>query len=86
MGRKTVEVESLRKFVNSMLATSTCSPDQRMGSILMLEEILHRSNNYGGYSYLDASQVPKGQLPGIIFNHEDVYNHQFPDESRRVYF
>jgi len=86
MGRKTVEVEPLRKFINSILANSTCSPEQRQGSIMILEEVLRRSGNYGGFGYLDASQVPAGQLPGIIFNEEDIRNHEFPDETRRVYY
>lgn len=73
MKRKTFEVNTIKTKVNSMLADSVCSPDGRMGMLHVLETILHETGNYAGFRYLEVSEVPNGQLPGI---HKDgpIYN------------
>lgn len=80
---ETVEVEYLRKAVNYLLANDAINTaDHRMGAITLLESALMRSGNYHGFRYLTTSEVPTGQLPGII-NHAGVPT--FPDDSRRYY-
>lgn len=54
MGRKTIDVEYMKAFANSMLAgTDPKQKDVRLGVSLMLEEILHRTGNYKGFKYND---------------------------------
>ena len=52
--RKTIKVEALAKTVNNMLEKSTCSKETRQGMIAVLEEVLHASNAYAGFRYLNG--------------------------------
>lgn len=65
MSRKTITVGQVVDFANYVLAHSTCSPEQRVGVICMVEAVLHHTDNYNGFCYLNVSEVPKGELPGI---------------------
>lgn len=81
--RKTVDVDEFRIKVNDMIALSTCSPEGRKGMMLVLEEVLHSTNNYRGFGYLRQKDVPEGELPGIV----DVENgFEFPDPTRVQYY
>jgi hypothetical protein len=62
---KTITVDALRDYVNDMLRRSTTTPDTRQGMIDVLESMLHLTNNYAGYTYLQQHEVPNGELPGI---------------------
>lgn len=73
MSRKTLDVEEFKNRINHLLKVSVCSPDTRQGLINALEDVLHSTGNYRGFSYLTGSEVPKDQLPGI--------NHGFYGES-----
>lgn len=64
-GRKTVEVSPILESVNIFLKESTDSSDRRQGHIDVLCQVLFQSFNYGGFRYLNESEVPEGQLPGI---------------------
>jgi hypothetical protein len=59
--------------------------------------VLHDGGVYDGFNYLQGSEVPAGQLPGVI--HDRAYmdasneeresmkpDHKFPDETRRSYY
>lgn len=95
--RRTIEVRRVLELVNTYLATQAKiraegeSEDyyrgMRQGHASLLGKILHDTGNYEGFTYLDATEVPKGELPGIIRNPRVPEGpHEFPDESRRMYF
>lgn len=86
MKRKTFEVNNIRTKVNSMLADSICSPDGRIGMLHVLETILHETGNYEGFRYLEVTEVPAGQLPGINGSAGN-YDKAFENTDRtRVYY
>jgi len=72
--RKTVNVESLVKTVNNMLACSTCSADMRQGMINVLEGVLHDARAYTGYRHLQSDEIPAGELPGVNFETNNLGN------------
>ena len=81
--RKTTRIVSLIKYVNRRNEWSTCPSDVRNGWNTLLEQILHSSGNYAGFRYLQVSEVPPGEQPGIqIVDGVNTY----PDESRRQYY
>lgn len=93
MARKTIEVDHIHKMVNNMLATSYGSYNDaniRIGALLVLENVLFATGNYKGFRYLDTSEIPSGEKPGInvapdgsILEYED----RFADtDSSRVYY
>ena len=61
---KTISIADLKLTVNEMLSISTCSPEQRMGTIVLFEHILYTTDNYEGFAYLGKDSVPEGHLPG----------------------
>ena len=69
--RKTIKVADVVVEVNRMLDESTCESSIRLGMISVLEMVLHRTNNYRGFSYLSLHH------PGL-----DQPGH---DDSRRRY-
>lgn len=82
---KTVRISILLTKVNKMLQESTCNPDVRKGMCVILETILHETNNYNGFYYLEQNEVPMTHGAGIIRDKTGNNNHQFPDDTRRKY-
>lgn len=82
--RKTIAINTLVDDVNRMLRDSTCTADVRLGMCAVLENMLHETENYDGYQYLTADEVPRGHLPGIDRS-KTFEEKRFPDESRRKY-
>lgn len=91
--RKTVEVEWIKDRMNYLLkhdvdqkgkpATSLVS---RQMTCIWIEAILTESGNYRGFRYLNQSEVPEGELPGIEM--PDPFDGgaiNYPDEYRRHY-
>lgn len=66
MGRKTTNVVEIITAFNDWLKRSTTSPEFRLGMISAADTVLHRSGNYRGFRYLLESEVPTGQLPGMV--------------------
>ncbi len=83
--RKTVSVVDMLEKVNQMNRESTCAADIRHGWNSLLECMLHDAGVYAGFGYLNASQVPTGCLPGIVWDGQNQPS-AFPDESRRLYY
>lgn len=64
MARKTIEVNTLREWVNTRLAIAGSShylpegmtPEEafRLGAASLLEQVLHASGNYRGFRYTDT--------------------------------
>ncbi len=80
---KTIKVADLIAEVNRRNRESTCSPEARNGWNNLLEGFLHATDNYNGFGYLKAGEVPAGELPGIKGEPESF---TFPDESRKRYY
>jgi hypothetical protein len=58
MSRKTIPVADVVEMANDMLANSADSKEQgREGIRMLLEQILHATGNYRGYSYLDGHEA-----------------------------
>lgn len=81
--RKTVEVEKIRGWVNTLLSHEELhivrsygdvTPEQayRLSAASLLEAVLHETGNYAGFGYRLA--------PG------EQYQEGVTDESRRVYY
>ncbi len=81
--KKTVHIAELIARVNRLNRDSTCAPQIREGWNTLLADVLHTADAYAGFRYLDPSEVPKGQEPGIITRMSK--DPLFPDESRREY-
>lgn len=90
MSRKTIDVQEMKKFANSVLAskwvdgTPAYTPAYRLGICTMIERVLMDSGNYKGYAMLEASDLGEGIEPGIVY--ESVSDFEILDETRRVYF
>lgn len=76
MARKTVSVALLLFKTNFRNMVSTVPREVRQAWNTEMEDILHDTGNYKGYSYLDHNQVPPGEKPGIRTDREG-----FPDFS-----
>ena len=89
MNRKTFDVITMIDDVNARNRKSVVSADVRNGWNSLLETLLHDTGNYAGFNYLEASEVPEGALPGIVWAQNQNgarYAKSFPDESRRFYY
>lgn len=51
--RKTIDVESIKKFANEQLAHPNNSLEEKLGIMTMIEEILCKTGNYSGYMFLE---------------------------------
>lgn len=90
--RKTFEVSSLIDEVNAMLLNSNDEAhEMRKGMMRVLEDVLHKTNNYKGFGYLnhiDMLDSWGGESVGINYKngmpHED-YDERFKNtDSTRV--
>lgn len=79
---KTVKIAALIEDINRRNKLSICLPEVRQGWNAFLEHVLHITNNYKGFGYLEENEVPAGQKPGVIRGEPN----QFPDETRRFYY
>ena len=71
MTKKTFSVQEFKQKVNQVLRNTTSeftTASYRYGMISALECVLHDSGNYKGFRYLLESEVPAGELPGMLVN------------------
>ena len=68
MPRKTVKIADIVEMGNKILRSDTSDQEFRNGVKLMLENILHETDNYVGFRMLTQEEVPAGQLPGINYH------------------
>jgi hypothetical protein len=54
-GRKTVEVEVVKRYVNNYLNSEGTTPSSRKGVASLLEAVLLDTDNYCGYCYMDGN-------------------------------
>ncbi len=87
--KKTIKVDTCRTLINQQLASSTDSPDYRLGLMHILENMLHLTGNYNGFRYLDQREVPDNHLPGIRWT-KDVLGNVDPSfhdtDNTRVFY
>jgi hypothetical protein len=77
--KKTYPVETLVNKVNTVLKNSAPElVERRKGAMILLEEVLHNTGNYGGFRYLLANEVEHGP-PGVNY----LGNMPHPDYDRR---
>lgn len=86
--RKTIRIGDLVDTVNLMLENSTCDPEVRRGMCSVVETVLHKTDNYDGFRYLNHLEVPEGCAPGKLVSGRDEDGNpifDFPDDTRRQY-
>ena len=64
MSKKTVKVTEMLEFANELLAHKDNSIEFKEGVCSMIEKILHKSDNYNGFMFLDQNEA------SIIYNSE----------------
>lgn len=57
VSRKTIEVSTVLKMVNSFLSAENTTADEREGVAALMEGILFETGNYAGYRYLDNDKA-----------------------------
>jgi hypothetical protein len=62
--RKTIELETLKKFVNNQLANDNNTIDEKQGMISVIEHALYRANSYRGFMFLDTTDGESIGSPG----------------------
>lgn len=64
--RKTVQVEQVLKFVNEQLRCNHWSPETKQGMYIVLDRILHDTEQYAGFNYFDSydPEDPEFQIGG----------------------
>ncbi len=80
--KKVVKLIDLIAIVNKCNRESTCDARTRDGWNHLLGEVLLSTDNYAGFRYLSASEVPPNEKPGIA---GECPAYRFPDQSRREY-
>lgn len=88
--RKTLSVKTIVEKGNHFLRVhSQVGPEGRAARKAVasfLETILHDTDNYRGFRYLNAHEMDNNSLPcGIIFDSSDKHDHKYPDDSRVAY-
>lgn len=53
MARKTINVESIKVWINEKLASDAYSDMEKYGMMNTLDHILNETGNYKGFGYLD---------------------------------
>ncbi len=94
MGRKSFDVDKVKDRINNALAVlddrKLVKPvnegwppidgySYRRALVVTLEDILHETGNYRGFRYLDQSEVPPDNKPGINVGPD---GEQLPYEQR----
>ena len=85
MSRKTIRVETVIDLANHYLATSDdqCS-ERRKGVMMMLEKILHETENYRGFRHI--TNLETDHTPGVRYDENTGnpldYPERFTDTDR----
>jgi len=88
MSRKTFDVQQLKNKVNRLLATydsKTVSADYLEGQRNLLEYVLFQTDNYDGFCFLEVSEVPVNEKPGIVWVDKISYTDDRTDGNRVRY-
>ena len=82
---KTFHVEKFKAWANSQLARKSSSPQEREGIALALERVLHSTDNYRGFTYVEW-QSEGGYDNWISDGSPDDNTIYLGDQTRRQYF
>jgi hypothetical protein len=69
MSRKTISVEKVKSKANNLLSNPDVIMEEKLGVITMIESILHETDNYRGFMYLnldDDGSAPKLGTDGWV--------------------
>ena len=90
-GRKTIDVELMKRRLNFILKTDEASEESRKTVVTIMEFMLFETNNYNGFSYLTKNDLGEGVTPGVNVDERGMvledYDARFEgcDEYRRFY-
>jgi hypothetical protein len=64
--RKTIQVEQVLNFVNTQLSCDHWTVDEKKGMFIVLDRILHDTDQYAGFNYVDPydPEDPEFQING----------------------
>lgn len=65
MSRKTIAVDTVKKYVNSYLAHPNSSVDGREAMMSLIEAVLMETENYKGYRYLSKDETGLDEVEGM---------------------
>ena len=57
MSKKTIQIEQIKNTANLFLADNFYSQEQKKGIKILLEYVLHASDNYKGFSYNNMNKI-----------------------------
>jgi hypothetical protein len=60
--KETINIELIKDKANILLASPNLIMEEKLGIITMIEIILHQSNNYNGFMYLNLVDGSAPQL------------------------
>jgi len=85
--KKTIHVDEITAMANELLAYDSHNKEFRQGVSVLIEAILHRTNNYRGYRFLTQNETFTDVLPGTReFNKETGrFNFENTDNTRIKY-
>ena len=89
--RKTVNIEFVKEKINYFLKNDKTSTDnaqaERGGAMMLAEILLMETHNYRGFRYLDETEVPFGEKPGIHSGDTLTHKEKFANtDSTRIQF
>ena len=84
---KTIPVEQIVAYGNSLLANPMTTAEERQGVAHMIEFVLNTTDNYKGFRYLSEEMVEEGVKPGVRHLDETDPSSWFKDTdpTRRWY-
>tara|TARA_E500000331_G_C16877197_1_gene548867 strand:- start:50 stop:340 length:291 start_codon:yes stop_codon:yes gene_type:complete len=82
MSRKTMPVLRMLKFANQQLARTDewATVEYKIGIVNMLEEILHATDNYAGFGFIDNNDSDCGTLG--YYSRQYCYSNKMRNEFR----
>lgn len=83
MSRKTVPVLQTLEYANKMLKRTDAhaTKEFKVGIICMIEDILHASDNYAGFMFLDNDDSDTGTLG--YYSRQYFYSQNMSVEARK---
>ncbi len=84
MSRKTVNIETIKGYVNNFCLNSADDESQARGALgTMIENVLMDSGNYKGFSYLSQRDMNIKSTHGVSFGVfvNDKQEHSFEDSN-----
>lgn len=90
MARKTIDVEYVKKFVNDFLLNSADEQTvKRLAYCTILEELLHQTGNYKGFTYLTGINMETsehGTTVGIVYDVDHPLTRGTVSDPTRIYY